>query len=122
MRTVALTNGTVHNIFPRELVNVIVHGAGMGNQFHTIIQRTVCLDVEQVGMGIGNVQQLFRKVIVSACSVNFQFDAKVTIALTVEDGVRLVAVFVDQIAFFTLVLVAITAVCLTVQIVGIVLV
>ena len=57
----------------------------------------------------------------SSSSVNFQFDAKVTIALTVEDGVRLVAVFVDQIAFFTLVLVAVTTVCFTVQIIGIVL-
>ena len=71
-------------------------------------------------MSIGNVQQLFGIIIVSACSVNFQFDAKVTIALTVEDGVRLVAVFVDQIAFFTLVLVAVTAVRLAVQIVGII--
>ena len=112
---------TVHNIFPWEFVNVIVHSAGVGNQLHTIIQRAVCLDVKQVGVGIGNVQQFFRKVIISACSVDFQFDAKVTIAFAVENRIRLVAVFVNQVAFFTLVLVAVTAVRFTVQIIGIVL-
>ena len=112
---------TVHDIFPRELVNVIVHGARVGNQFHAIIQRAVCFDVEQVCMGVCNVQQFFRKVIISACSVNFQFDAKVTIALTVENGVWLVAVFVNQIAFLSFVLVTVTTVCFTVQIIGIVL-
>ena len=121
MRTVALTNGMVHDVFPRELVNVIVHGARVGNQFHAIIQRAVCFDVEQVCMGVCNVQQFFRKVIISACSVNFQFDAKVTIALTVENGVWLVAVFVNQVVFFTFILIAVTAVRFTVQIVGIVL-
>ena len=93
----------------------------MGNQFHAIIQRAVCFDVEQVCMGVCNVQQFFRKVIISACSVNFQFDAKVTIAFAVENRIRLVAVFVNQVAFFTLVLVAVTAVRFTVQIIGIVL-
>ena len=117
-----MTNGTVHNVFPREFIDVIVHGAGVRNQFHAIVQRAVCLDVKQVGVGIGNVQQLFGIIIVSACSVNFQFNAKVTIALTVENGVWLVAVFVNQVAFFTFVLVAVTAVCLAVQIIGIVLV
>ena len=72
-------------------------------------------------MGVCNVQQFFRKVIISACSVNFQFDAKVTIALTVENGVWLVAVFVNQVVFFTFILIAVTAVRFTVQIVGIVL-
>ena len=73
-------------------------------------------------MSVGNVQQFFRKVIISACSVDFQFDAKVTIAFAVENGVRFVAVLVDQVALLSLVLLAVTAVCLTVQIVGIVLV
>ena len=113
---------TVHNIFPREFVNVIVHGARVGNQFHAIVQRAVCLDVEQIGMGICNVQQLFCKVIISACSVNLQFDAKVTIAFAVENRIRLVAIFVNQIALLSLVLIAVSAICLTVQIVGIVLV
>ena len=72
-------------------------------------------------MGVCNVQQLFGIIIVSACSVNFQFDAKVTIALTVENGVWLVAVLVNQIAFFTFILIAVTAVRFTVQIIGIVL-
>ena len=73
-------------------------------------------------MGIGNVQQFFRKVIISACSVNFQFDAKVTIAFAVENGIRLVAVFVNQVAFLAFVLVAVTTIRLTIQIIGIVLV
>ena len=73
-------------------------------------------------MGIGNVQQFFRKVVISASTVDFQFDAKIAIALTVENGVRFVAVFVNQIALLSFVLVAVTAVCLTVQIVGIILV
>ena len=111
----------MHNIFPWEFVNVIVHGARVRNQFHAIIQRAVCLDVKQVGVGIGNVQQFFRKVIISACSVNLQFNAKITVTFTVENGVRLVAVFVNQVAFFTFVLVAVTAVCLAVQIIGIIL-
>ena len=115
-----MTNGTVHNVFPREFIDVIVHGAGVRNQFHAIVQRAVCLDVKQVGVGIGNVQQLFGIIIVSACSVNFQFDAKVTIAFAVENRIWLVAVLVDQIVFFSFVLVAVTAVCFTVQIVGIV--
>ena len=71
-------------------------------------------------MGVGNVQQLFRIVIISASSVNFQFDAEIAVAFAVENGIRLVAVFVDQIAFFTFILVAVTAVCLAVQIVGII--
>ena len=121
MRTVALMNGMVHDIFPRKFVDVIVYGAGVRNQLHTIVQRTVCFDVKQVCMGVGNVQQFFRKVVISACSVNFQFNAKVTVAFAVENGIRLVAVLVDQVAFFTFILVAVTAVCLTVQIVGIVL-
>ena len=104
----------------RKFIDMIVHGAGVGNQFHAIIQRTVCFDVKQVCMGVCNVQQFFRKVIISACSVNFQFDAKVTIALTVENGVWLVAVLMNQVALLSLVLVAVTAVCLAVQIVSIV--
>ena len=122
MRTIALTNGTVHDIFPRKFVDVIVHSAGMGNQFHAIVQRAVCLDVEQVCMGVGNVQQFFGTIIVSACSVNFQFDAKIAVAFAVENGIWLVAVLVNQIALFSLILVAVTAVRLAVQIVGIVLV
>ena len=73
-------------------------------------------------MGIGNVQQLFGIIIISACSINFQFDAKIAIAFAVENGVRLVAVFVNQVVLLSLILVAVTTVCLTVQIVGIVLV
>lgn len=73
-------------------------------------------------MSIGNVQQFFRKVIISACSVDFQFDAKVTVAFAVENGIRLVAVLVDQIAFLSLVLVAVTAIRFAIQIVGIILV
>ena len=116
-----MTNGTVHDILPWKLVDVIVHSARVGNQFHAIVQRAVCLDVEQIGMGICNVQQLFCKVIISACSVNLQFDAKIAVAFAVENGIWLVAVFVNQVAFFTLVLVAVTAVRFTVQIIGIVL-
>ena len=52
MRTVALANGMVHDVFPRELVNVIVHGAGVRNQFHAIVQRAVCLDVKQVSVSV----------------------------------------------------------------------
>lgn len=122
MRAVALMDCTVHDIFPRKFVDVIVHGARVGDQFHAIVQRAVCFDVEQVCMSIGNVQQFFRKVIISACSVNFQFDAKVTIAFAVENGIWLVAVFVNQIAFFTFILIAVTAVRFTVQIIGIILV
>ena len=116
-----MTNGTMHDIFPWKLVDVIVHSAGVRNQFHAIVQRAVCLDVEQLCTGVCNVQQFFRKVIISACSVNLQFNAKITVTFTVENGVRLVAVFVNQVAFFTLVLVAVTAVCLAVQIIGIIL-
>ena len=94
----------------------------MGNQLHTIIQRAVCLDVKQVCMGVCNVQQFFRKVIISACSVNFQFDAKVTIAFAVENGIWLIAILVNQVVLLSFVLVAVTAVCLAVQIIGIVLV
>ena len=46
VRAVALMNGTVHDVLPREFVDVIVHGAGMRNQFHAIIQRAVCFDVK----------------------------------------------------------------------------
>ena len=81
-----MTNGTVHNVFPREFVDVIVHSAGVGDQFHAIIQRAVCLDVKQVGVGIGNVQQLFGIIIVSACSVDFQFDAEIAVTFAVEMG------------------------------------
>ena len=73
-------------------------------------------------MSIGNVQQFFCKVIISASSVNFQFDAKITVALAVENGIRFVAVFVNQVALLWLVLVAVTAIRFAVQIVGIVLV
>ena len=121
MRAVALMDCTVHDIFPWKLVDVIVHGAGMGDQFHAIVQRAVCFDVEQVCMGVCNVQQFFRKVIISACPIDFQFNAKVTIAFAVENRIRLVAIFVNQIALLSFVLVAVTAVCFTVQIVGIVL-
>ena len=113
---------TVHNIFPREFVDVIVHGAGVRDQFHAIIQRAICFNVKQVCMGVCNVQQFFGKVIISACSVNFQFDAKIAVAFAVENGIGLVAILVDQVALLSLVLVAITTVCLAVQIVGIVLV
>ena len=120
MRTIALTNGTVHDIFPWKLVDVIVHSAGVGNQFHAIVQRAVCLDVEQVCMGVGNVQQFFRKVIISASTVNFQFDAKIAVAFAVENGIWLIAILVNQVVLLSFVLVAVTAVCLAVQIVGIV--
>ena len=71
-------------------------------------------------MGVCNVQQFFRKVIISACPIDFQFNAKVTIAFAVENRIRLVAIFVNQIALLSFVLVAVTAVCLAIQIVGII--
>ena len=71
-------------------------------------------------MSIGNVQQLFGIIIVSACSVNFQFDAKVTVAFAIENGGWLIAILVDQIVFFSFVLVAVTAIRFAIQIVSIV--
>ena len=111
---------TVHDIFPWKLVDVIVHSARVGDQFHAIVQRAVCLDVEQIGMSVCNVQQFFGIIIISACSVNFQFDAEIAIAFAVENRIRLVAIFVNQIALLSFVLVAVTAVRFTVQIIGIV--
>ena len=121
MRAVALMDCTVHDIFPRKLVDVIVHSARVGDQFHAIVQRAVCLDVEQIGMSVCNVQQFFGIIIISACSIDFQFNAKIAVVLAVENGIRLVAVLMDQVAFLSLVLVAVTAICFAVQIVGIVL-
>ena len=71
-------------------------------------------------MGVCNVQQFFRKVVISSCSVNFQFDAEIAVTFAVENGIRLVAVLVNQVALLSLVLVAVTAVRFTVQIIGIV--
>ena len=71
-------------------------------------------------MGVGNVQQFFRKVIISASTVNFQFDAKIAVAFAVENGIWLIAILVNQVVLLSFVLVAVTAVCLAVQIVGII--
>ena len=68
-------------------------------------------------MDICNIQQFFCIIIVFACFINFQFNTEVTISLTIENRVRLIAVFMNQVRVFPFFLITISTVCITVRVV-----
>ena len=67
----------------------------MGNDLKAIFQRTIRLDVNVFLMHIGDAFEAGGVVVVLAAFIHFQFHAKVSLSVSVENGCGLVAVFLD---------------------------
>ena len=68
----------------------------MSYDLHSVIKRTVAFYVDMLLVTVADSQYLVSVIIVPACSVNFQFNTKVALGITVEYGFGLVAVVVDR--------------------------
>ena len=82
---------------PRHFVQVILERHWMGNKLHAFIQAAVRLDVQVLRVRIGDIQQLLRVIAVGAAVINFELNAEMTQAFSVEYKVGRVAVLMNNV-------------------------
>ena len=66
-------------------------------QLHTIVKRTVPLDIDvlAVAVGVGYLKQFICVIIVLSCSVYLKLNSEESIGITVENRLRFVHIIVD---------------------------
>ena len=96
VRTVAEADRLVHDFIPAKIL-VIVQCHGMGDDFHSVVKRTVGLNVDMVVSGIADFQQLVGIIAVLAALVDFQFNAEITAVVAVENRSGLIPIFIDTV-------------------------
>jgi hypothetical protein len=93
----------------------------MRYQLHSVVKRAVTLDVDVLLVSVGDSKKLVSVVRVFACSVNFKLYAEISVRIAIEDRPRLISVVVDASVLINFVVVAVTAVIVTVKVIGIIL-
>ena len=95
----------------------------MSDKFHTIVKRAVSLDIDvlAVAVGVGYFKQFIRIVAVLACAINLQLNSEESFGITIEDRLRLVAVVVDTSVTVYFLVIAFTAIVISVEMISVVL-
>ena len=88
---------------------------------HTIIKRTVSLDVDMLIILIGDREYFIGVVAVLACSVYLKLNSEESLGITVEYRVRLVPIVMDASVTIYLLVITFRTVVIAVQVVGVIL-
>ena len=89
-------------------------------KFHTIIETAVTLDVYMLLLSVGDNKQFIGIFTVFTCSVNLQFYAKISLRIAIEYGFRFVPVIMDGAVLIHLIMITVTAIVITVKMVGVI--
>ena len=73
---------------------------------HTIIKRTVSLDVDMLIIFIGDREYFISIIAVLACSVYLKLNSKESLGITIKDRFRLIPIVMDASVTINLVMIA----------------
>ena len=71
----------------------------MGNDLHAIVQAAVVFDINTIITAVADFKDTVCIVIIPPADVNFQLNTKETRAIAIENRLRLVAVFMNDVGF-----------------------
>ena len=85
----------LQNTLPGHMMQMIVQCHGMGDDLESVVQRTVVLAVSIIRRVVGDMQNLFRICVSLTGFIDIQLHAEKAFSISMEDGLRLVVVFVN---------------------------
>jgi hypothetical protein len=88
---------------------------------HTIIKRTVSLDVDMLIILIGDREYFISIIAVLACSVYLKLNSEESLGITIKDRLRLIPIVMDASVTIYLFVITFRTVVIAVQVVGVIL-
>ena len=77
-------------------MEVEINRHGVGDNFHSIIQGTIMLDINQLIHCVSNLLNPGRLGVVFTCIVDLQLHTKIAAALAIENGLRFIVVVMNH--------------------------
>ena len=102
--------GLIHHFSPWHPVLMVMKGHGVGDEFEAVFQTAVLFDVEMFLFAIGRITDRTGMVMIVSAFIDLQLHTEVTGIITVEDGLRFVAVVQDSAFRGVFLLIAVAAV------------
>ena len=88
--------GFIHYFSPGHPMMMVMKGHGVGDEFEAVFQTAVLLDVEVFLFAIGRITDRTGMVMIVSAFIDLQLHTEVAGIITVEDGLRFVAVVQDS--------------------------
>ena len=106
MRTISYRHSLLHYVFPTEVL-MTVKAHRVSYYLHTIIKRTVSLDVDMLIILIGDREYFISIIAVLACSVYLKLNSEESLGITVEYRLRLIPIVMDASVTINLVMIGV---------------
>jgi len=96
------------NLLPGHLVLMKIQRHRVSDNFHTIVQGAIRLDVDVTALTIADIQQCLSLLVIFSAVINFKLYAEAAGTIAVEYRLRLIGIFLNGVA--AMILVTVTAI------------